>query len=875
MKLTRKATSRLLAGLCLLLSLMPSAIVFPHPASATAVHTVTINPNTVVQSDYKGVGVNIIPSALMAKSREQGYTTAHWEMDKERILAMKPKVARVWFQIDWMESAKGSYSWDNLKMQAFYQYLDVLKSAGTEVELNFGWKNGSTIHSWFPIAGSTTPYESAPADLDAFAASASAALQQLISVRGYTNIKYMTFYNEPNGSWDFEAPGDQKLYYANMVKKVHDRLVADGRRSLVKLWGPEETGAPDWTQYMKTNIDSYLDGYSFHVYGEPYATLSTAISARTSVVGAKPVYLTEFGWASDNDSGWDSGYANTVIKSANEGVNGAQVWQLNGGYSTDPDGSTNGNYDLYDALYTGLTPKKAFYAAGLLARYIPAHSSVVSVSTGSADVRAAAFKTSGGDYTIVLETKAGTDRNVTFNFSGVNVGKTFRKHFYQDTVALNANATIPKSVASFAAGTSFTDSAIDANYNVIVYTTLPAQTQVEVSPVNPAVTAGASVTLAASVVDNTGGVTWSVVSSGNGTISSGGVYTAPRVISSKLVAVKAASTADPASYGIALVRVNPDGSAQPANAGFESPATTGTVVGPTTAGWTFNSRAGIQRNGSVFGALDYAPEGLQTAYLKTDGGVAGEFSQSLTLAADTYTLSFKAAQRASYGGAQSFNVLFDGTIVGSFTPSASGAFAPYTTGTFAASAGSHTIKFAAMTTAGDNTAFIDEVMLSPATVVPVTGAGFETPSVAAASTKTAWGPATYGGWTFNSRAGLQYNGSVLGPSAVAPEGVQTAYLKTDGGVPGEFSQSVTFPSAGTYKVTFKAAQRTSFGGVQSFNVLYDGAVIGSFTTTSGAYVSFATVNFAATAGSHAIKFLATTTTGDNTAFIDDVAITAA
>lgn len=860
-----------LASLCLLLSLVPTVLSLPRSVSAASAHTVTIDPNAVIQSDFKGVGVNIIPSALMAKSREQGYMPAHWEMDKERLLMMKPKVARVWFQIDWMEPAKGVYSWDNLKMKAFYEYLDILKSAGTEVELNFGWKNGSAIHGWFPIPGSATPYESAPADLDAFAASASAALHRLITVRGYDNIKYMTFYNEPNGWWDFEAPGDQKLYYANMVKKVHDRLVADGRRGLVELWGPEETGAPDWTQYMKTNIDSYLDGYSFHVYGEPYATLGTAISARTTVAAPKPVYLTEFGWASDNDSGWDSGYANTVIRAANEGVNGALVWQLNGGYSTDPDGSTNGNYNLYDALYTGLTPKKAFYAAGLLARYIPAHSSVIAVNAGSSDIRAAAFRTSGGDYTIVLETKAGADRSVTFNFSGVNIGKTFRKHVYQDSIALNANATIPRSVGSFAAGTSFTDSAIDANYNVIVYTTLPAQTQVEISPINPTVVAGQSVALSASVVDNAGGVTWSVVGSGNGTIANG-IYTAPCVISSRLVAVKATSTADPSSYGIALVKVTPDGSAQPANAGFESPATSNTVVGPTTAGWTFNSRAGIQRNGSVFGASDYAPEGLQTAYLKTDGGVAGEFSQSLALPAGTYALSFKAAQRASFGGAQSFNVLFDNTIVGTFTP-ASGTFASYTTNSFAATAGTHTIKFAATTTTGDNTAFIDDVMLNPAAVVSVSNAGFETPSTASASTKTVWGPATYGGWTFNSRAGIQGNGSVLGPSADAPEGVQTAYLKTDGGVPGEFSQSATFP-AGTYKLSFKAAQR-SYGGAQSFNVLFDGSVIGSYTTASGSYDSFTTNPFTATAGAHTIKFVATTTTGDNTSFIDDIVISAA
>ncbi|MBB6692819.1 hypothetical protein H7B90_15525 [Cohnella xylanilytica] len=104
---------------------------------------------------------------------------------------------------------------------------------------------------------------------------------------------------------------------------------------------------------------------------------------------------------------------------------------------------------------------------------------------------------------------------------------------------------------------------------------------------------------------------------------------------------------------------------------------------------------------------------MQTAYLKTDGGVSGEFSQSLTLAAGTYKLSFKAAQRASFGGVQSFNVLFDNAAIGTFTP-ASGTFATYTTNSSAATAGSHTIKFAATTTTGDNTAFIDDIVIGAA-----------------------------------------------------------------------------------------------------------------------------------------------------------------
>ncbi|MFD0657534.1 hypothetical protein [Thermocatellispora tengchongensis] len=271
---------RLLTRLALAaLTLLPIALAAPaHAGAADAAHTVRIDPDTVVQQDFRGIGVNVIPGSTMEGTTKLGYDDADWEMDVKRIMTIRPKVARLWFQIDWMETAKGVYSWDNPRMRAFYKYLDAFKAAGTEVELNFGWKVGKSAHDWFVIPG-VDPYISAPADLDAYAASTSAALDQLIRKRGYSNIKYLTFYNEPNGSWDFEVPGDQKAYYAEMVRKADARLKADGLRDLVEIWAPEEVDQ-SWTQYMAANAADVIDGYSFHVYGASYDQLTAAIAAR-------------------------------------------------------------------------------------------------------------------------------------------------------------------------------------------------------------------------------------------------------------------------------------------------------------------------------------------------------------------------------------------------------------------------------------------------------------------------------------------------------------------------------------------------------------------------------------------------------------------
>ncbi|WP_411347254.1 chitobiase/beta-hexosaminidase C-terminal domain-containing protein [Paenibacillus sp. WLX2291] len=1102
----------------------PGATVKTAEAAAVT-RTITVDSSNVVQSDFLGVGVNIIPTNLMPLGTKYGYNDAYWAMDVNRIEKIQPKVARVWFQIDWMEPAKGTYTFDSDKMKAFYKYMDALKSAGTEVELNFGWKVGSTVQDWFNIPGLKDPYVSAPKDLDAYAVSASRALNELLNNRGYNNIKYLTFYNEPNGSWDFEGPADQKAYYAQMVQKVSDKLTADGLRDDVEIWGPEETGALDWMQYIKNNADSAFDVYTFHVYGTSYDGLSKVISDRKTAAGSKPVVMTEFGWADDDASNWDAGFANSVIRAANDGLHGAVMWQMNGAWSSDPDGDTNGTYTMWHSLPLDRTPRKTYYSAGFLNRYIPEHSDVLKVSTGGADdVRAAAFKGQDGNYTLLVESKAGTAKNLTVNFGNTNVNKTFYKLTYRDNVTRNTNAILPPVEGAFAATNSFTDNSTDTGYQVSIYTTAKPQTQVEVTPVEKTVTGGQTLQLSANVIDSTyanttavaedvygeaasdsedtistpandeqatsetnqesdhpvdsssvadrtttasdlntsaqtatttsaeeatatddtytlaaGNVTWTVLGSNNGSITANGLYTAPDVATEKLVAIKAASGSDTGAYGIALIKVTPrsistrvdaptfslepgiynsaeavfiesgtagaqiryttDGSTPTAsstlysnavilpnggttmlkaiaiksgldnsgvtsalyktldqsagpdgyqfcmyegktcsftgqamvaygadgifkyktftdgalctddafggdpapgfdkrcfytktipsevpvvtifNTDFEKPAITSTKVGPFTNGWTFDSRAGIQHNGSVFGAPN-APSGEQTAYLKTDGGVNGTISQQLNFPAGTYKLSFQAATRSGYG-VQTFDVYVDSQKVGSFAPSSS-SFTTLTTNAFTVTGGKHTLKFAATSTTGDHTAFLDNMIIrtdsgatepEPPVTTGLQNTGFEAPAIAStSSTKTKVGPFT-SDWVFDSRAGLQGNGSVFAPAANAPEGTQTAYLKTDGGVNGSIQQQANL-AAGTYTLSFKGAKRTNLGGTQSFDVYVDSNKVGSFAPNTGTYTTYTTNAFTVTAGNHTIRFAATSTTGDNTAFLDDVKLNA-
>ncbi len=160
----------------------------------------------------------------------------------------------------------------------------------------------------------------------------------------------------------------------------------------------------------------------------------------------------------------------------------------------------------------------------------------------------------------------------------------------------------------------------------------------------------------------------------------------------------------------------------------------------------------------------------------------------------------------------------------------------------------------------------------PPTTGPAVGdSGFE-------SVKPGDNGATYdpsgSAWSFLGNSGISnaHSGFTWGNSA-APEGTQVAFLQGSG----QITQSVSGWAAGTYQVSFEAAQRGNNGGSnQDFAVLVDGAVVSTFRPTGKPYQSYTTASFTVTAGAHTIAFQGLNSVGgDNTAFLDQVSIASA
>jgi hypothetical protein len=148
--------------------------------------------------------------------------------------------------------------------------------------------------------------------------------------------------------------------------------------------------------------------------------------------------------------------------------------------------------------------------------------------------------------------------------------------------------------------------------------------------------------------------------------------------------------------------------------GFEQPYVgSASVNDPLGTPWTFQSSAGVAGNGSpITHSNPPAPEGTQVAFLATNGSI----SQTISLAAGTYTLSFAAAHDGNFPGAnEQFSVTVDGKTVGTYTPT-SLSYSTYTTSAFTVSAGNHTIAFKGLGTSSSNAiALLDKVSVAPTT----------------------------------------------------------------------------------------------------------------------------------------------------------------
>lgn len=224
-----------------------------------------------VQTDFWGNGAIFHGFAGMPDDAGRIYSEEQCELEAKRAADMRLKIARTFYGWYAWDEKTGEWNWENEKMQAFYRWLERLKKADIDVALNTGWCSPGDINStaWngkspFTVKGDWKK------SVQNYADWVSETVHQLIELRGFTNVKVLVLFTEPQYYSGTPDDKNQPTYdlWLDSATAVHKTLIRDGRRKLVSLMGPNEgsTSTSKMLKWAAENAGDIIDLYSSHNY---------------------------------------------------------------------------------------------------------------------------------------------------------------------------------------------------------------------------------------------------------------------------------------------------------------------------------------------------------------------------------------------------------------------------------------------------------------------------------------------------------------------------------------------------------------------------------------------------------------------------------
>jgi hypothetical protein len=464
-----------------LLALIAALLSLPLPCRAR--ETITVDPGTVIQANFLGVNAVHHGFSYLPESVEMGMTPELRALELARVKESGIRIARTFYRPDWA-MGDGPWlrpDWNSPKMKALYAWLADLQTIGVDVALNMGW--------WFPrdvIWNRDQHLPTYPDDLHAYCRWLSASIHEIIQVRGFTNVKYLVMFTEPNDMHG-NTPGAKPLwgYYKEVLQAANRQLLDDGLRQLVKIVGPNTSVAPTWLDKATAELNDVIDIYASHNYNfttyQQWSDMALAIKTMVAPTG-KPFWIDEYGVQDSKLR--QSGQYGTVLALANAafmnaGAQSSMLWILNDQYYPAPlKYLTNGDSFLDGKHSWGLFPwlpesratRPAWDAFVLLSRFMGQAGSKVVKTQGASDLPIAATTGDDGGLNLLVVNGAPQPREVTVLFPG-EVALPLYRHGYSPLANPRLSAARLPLPASTTRGQSFDDALQPGE--VVIYSTRP------------------------------------------------------------------------------------------------------------------------------------------------------------------------------------------------------------------------------------------------------------------------------------------------------------------------------------------------------------------------------------------------------------------
>lgn len=199
-----------------------------------------------------------------------------------KVKALEPQLVRIFFN-EIQERTPD-------RMASFVETVELAHQAGATINITYQTAANAKLQP------------------DRFMGEFAAILDDLVRVRGFTNLRWATIQNEPNSTLVTLAQ------YNALYRALHGHLVTRGLRGQIGLMGGDlvENGPPNaavpnhrvWFQYMAQNMNDVLDAYSVHIYWNYWdiprmefrlKDVRKIVTEELPENARKPTYITEFG----------------------------------------------------------------------------------------------------------------------------------------------------------------------------------------------------------------------------------------------------------------------------------------------------------------------------------------------------------------------------------------------------------------------------------------------------------------------------------------------------------------------------------------------------------------------------------------------------
>lgn len=399
----------------------------------------TVNENTGVK--VRAIGIELDPHFF-------SYCVGHgvnpcseedWNVVVDRVKTLNIQMFRVMVQPQWFESVNDDddpnhITWSALKfdtpeMLSLYYVLDLAQQNGISVLLVL-W--GCPQGHFLALGNQTTNEQSwivGPKDEAEYAENFSILLQHLIKDKGYTCIKEITPFNEPNYSYfiDGEINTDS---YVSMCKKLDAKFKADNIRDRVDFNLADESNNFNFLSKCAENLSSEADLLNSHMYTFGYETPNENIfnfenRNKSAMPEGLPHFIGEFGTNQQVGSYLQADIdlynrgiliVRMMLNIFNAGGSGMCYWNLFDEYywkDAPYDGlmkcglwrykkESYAGTKLYDNINTDFQVRPQYFAYGLMTSHIRPGADIYPIKTDKGNVAASAFRNPDGKWIYVL-----------------------------------------------------------------------------------------------------------------------------------------------------------------------------------------------------------------------------------------------------------------------------------------------------------------------------------------------------------------------------------------------------------------------------------------------------------------------------------------